>query len=330
MRAAAHHALFSAGINLSFSREEQMQTPQPLPEEMPEQSVSVASAETPSLHTAPSTPGQDAPAPVFEDASSSPREDRLTPSPQSGSAEEGFTLKPFSAFRSPTPEMVLPRSRKARYSLGSQPTTRGILTPTPRAHRSSDFHVKKRVSWELPDGVSESEDNQDAPHSSASSRTRAASPPPELALADLPTGEKDAFQKHFSAVKMKAKGHSHRILPSASQRVLRSPEPMAMAEAFLAADELARPESARGSEAGQADNVDKGLVEESQSYPLTQEEEVDDVDDVLRNLDDFIDVVDVQADIQLAKTGSGGVESGKTKSRASLTAQLDADVWDRF
>jgi hypothetical protein len=158
--------------------------------------------------------------------------------------------------------------------------------------------------------LNEQSDDTASPATLATTRSRASSPPPDQALADLPTGEKDPFRKHFSAIKKKAKGHRHRILPSASQQVWRSPSPTAMANAVIMADKLAK--SSRDAEAP-AGKPDASPVAVSPEV----DESFDDVDEVLRNLGDFLDMVDVEADVEKAKAD---LSAGKTSEKMSLTA----------
>lgn len=317
MRKIAQRALFAAQCDQTASqRTSQPQIDAP-PEEMPEESASMASGDTPSLHTAPITPRKEGPDTVFKDVSS-PHDEQISVTLKESPISNGFVLKPFSAFRSSSPEPCIMRHRRVGFSSRPGAKVRGILT----RRKSSDTsnRTRKHVSWGMLEGLSVGlVGDRHSRGTATTTRTRAPSPPPNQALADLPTGEKDPFRNHFSAVKKKAQGHRHRILPSASQQVWRSPSPTATAEAFIAADELPNAEGDVG-QANQSPAADAILPEEG-------DESFDDVDEVLRNLGDFLDVVDVEADIEKAKAD---ISLEKSPQETPLTAEVDVDVWSRF
>ncbi|KAH6679975.1 hypothetical protein F5X68DRAFT_263668 [Plectosphaerella plurivora] len=308
MQTAAQLALYAVTRRASLSH----QLDDQVPDNLPEESASVASVETPSLHTAPTTPIREGPDPVFEDASS-PRDGQASASPKDTPCETGFVLKPFAAFRSPSPELRVSQTRKRGISHGVGSRTRSILVTR---DTSCTTHAKKQVSWVLLDDHSkEPNSSRSGRSATTTTRLRAPSPPPDQALADLPTGEKDPFRKHFSAIKMKAKGHRHRILPSASQQVWRSPSPTAVANAFIMADELAK--NSRDDEAPTEAPV-KAPVEASPVAVTPEEgESFDDVDEVLRNLGDFLNMVDVDADVEKAKAD---MSAEKTSQQVPMMA----------
>ncbi|KAM0330888.1 hypothetical protein ACHAQA_003844 [Verticillium albo-atrum] len=289
MRQVAQHALHTASVSImgSFTREAQHTT---------EQEINLAvSDETNSLHTAPSTPTRDSPEPA-----------------------PAFTLKPFADFKSP-PQPSRRKSRIARISNGRLPGTQSILLDTSSKPWGASLpRSNKRVSWcSLPNEVRDGGDGTPV------RPRRAASPPPEQALDDLPTGEVDPFHSHFSAIKQKVKGHRHRILPTASQQVLRSPSPTAMADAFVAADELAKASKASTTSSGPAIQV---MAETVDFAGDNGSESGDDVADVLMNLDSFIDAMDVEADVKQAKAQAKTVLENHNPFLVS--GGLDAGVWD--
>ena len=101
---------------------------------------------------------------------------RITPEPQ-------FCVKPFASFMSPSP--VRPKARR-------------MVAPqqvASRAHVLSELGKKKTVTWApLPK-------NGDEHDAADKARTlRAASPPPDASMEDLPMAEDDKFRNHFSAV----------------------------------------------------------------------------------------------------------------------------------
>ncbi|KAG7122194.1 hypothetical protein HYQ44_003092 [Verticillium longisporum] len=297
LRKAAMSAFKTAGLSImgSFTHEAQNMTER--------EADSTVSGETDSLHTAPSTPLQRQEEPVLPTVT--------------------FTLKPFADFTSPE-QPARRKSRNARISGGHLPSTQSILLDANINPWGSSPRSNKRVSWGiLPN---ESADASSRADETPTTTRRAASPPPEQALDDLPTSQIDPFHKHFSVVKKTVKGHRHRILPTASQQVLRSPSPMAMAEAFVIADELGYqgPETCTTSSdvAEQGDDNTTGHMEDNGS------DSGDDVADVLMNLDSFIDAMDVEADVKQAKAETKPVVDQENRNPFSVAASFDAGVWD--
>ncbi|KAG7143900.1 hypothetical protein HYQ46_007353 [Verticillium longisporum] len=297
LRKAAMSAFKTAGLSImsSFTHEAQNMTER--------EADSTVSGETDSLHTAPSTPLHRQEEPVLPTAT--------------------FTLKPFADFTSPE-QPARRKSRNARISGGHLPSTQSILLDANINPWGSSPRSNKRVSW----GILpyESADASSRADETSTTARRAASPPPEQALDDLPTSQIDPFYKHFSVVKNTVKGHRHRILPTASQQVLRSPSPMAMAEAFVIADELGYqgPETCTTSSdvAEQGDDNTTGHMEDNGS------DSGDDVADVLMNLDSFIDAMDVEADVKQAKAETKPVVDQENRNPFSAVASFDAGVWD--
>ncbi|KAF4828495.1 hypothetical protein CGCTS75_v007366 [Colletotrichum tropicale] len=269
--------------------------------------------------------------PVIEQESVPPMETVRASTP-----EPILEIKRFANFMSPSPERPRRQPKRARVSGGHLPSTQNLLAATVDNPWDATPRPSKRVRWapeveggEFPDGSD--------PATPLVNRT--ASPPPELAVADLPTGEDDQFQKHFQAVSRRTK-ITHRLLPSASQQVLDSPGPMAMAEAFVTADAL----GGQASAAPEAPMVAHDVPRASQQPSQLVSQEVDDVDAVLENLNEFIDMCDVQADLERTKEeerqerekrqreNQGHQKSGITSSqlfgRFSNGGFLDAGVWD--
>ncbi|CRK32740.1 hypothetical protein BN1708_016153 [Verticillium longisporum] len=297
LRKAAMSAFKTAGLSImsSFTHEAQNMTER--------EADSTVSGETDSLHTAPSTPLHRQEEPVLPTAT--------------------FTLKPFADFTSPE-QPARRKSRNARISGGHLPSTQSILLDANINPWGSSPRSNKRVSW----GILpyESADASSRADETSTTARRAASPPPEQALDDLPTSQIDPFYKHFSVVKNTVKGHRHRILPTASQQVLRSPSPMAMAEAFVIADELGHQgpgtRTASSDVAEQHDDHTTGHMEDNGS------DSGDDVADVLMNLDSFIDAMDVEADVKQAKAETKPVVDQENRNPFSAVASFDAGVWD--
>ncbi|GKT99733.1 protamine p1 [Fusarium langsethiae] len=158
-----------------------------------------------------------------------------TPEPQ-------FSVKSFASFRSLSPERGSQRAKRAvrRKSGSGLPSTQAILasaTKNPWESKSSE----RRVSFAPLPNWRTSESSMPATPCPSLTR-RQGSPPPDTPISELPTSEGDKFQKHFNAV---SQGpiirRNQRLLPSESQCTVGSPLPDAMADAFLAADQLRQP-----------------------------------------------------------------------------------------
>lgn len=251
--------------------------------------------------------------------------------PRPTTPEPVFSIKRFAQFMSPSPEKPRRLSNKARLSGGHLPSTQNLLAATTANPWDGTLKEVKRVRWApLPHELEDNDYEGDSgPHTPVAAR--AASPPPEFAVADLPTGDKDQFQKHFQAVSRKTKIHHH-LLPSASQQILESPAPMAMAEAFVAADSFAP-------KAPTAPMAPMAVMAPSDCHTAMEsntQDDADDVDDVLRNLNEFIDMVDLEADLARAKEEEKREKEMQEKQRNnasgaipgfSLESIMDTGVW---
>ncbi|KAK7457492.1 protamine P1 [Colletotrichum acutatum] len=248
------------------------------------------------------------------------------------SPEPIFSIKSFANFLSPSPEKPRRRLNKARLSGGHLPSTQNLVAATTNNPWESVKKSAKRVRWALLPNEAEGEEYAEGQDPHTPTMQRAASPPPETAVADLPTGEDDQYKKHFQAVSLRKKLHHH-LLPSASQQVLQSPGPMAMAEAFVSADSFRAPPASVATM-----HVDDApLVQDNAE---TQESAVDDVDDILRNLNEFIEMVDVEADLARAKEEEQKQIDKQQQQRTSqpvsksftggftFDGMMDAGVWD--
>ncbi|KAF9874548.1 protamine p1 [Colletotrichum karsti] len=277
----------------------------------------VASSTEPSIPKTDPPAIKEAPPPV--DATPRP----LTPEPV-------LEIKKFANFMSPSPERPKRKSAHVRFSGGHLPSTQNLLAATTDNPWDAPQRPVKRVTWapEVKGG-----EDLDGDEPATPVVTRAASPPPDLAVADLPTDDKDKFHDHFQAVSRRTK-ITHRLLPSASQQFLESPEPMAMAEAFVNADSFG-PRTPKAPEALMVAN-DTPLSAEQES-----QQTVDDVDEVLLNLNEFINMVDVEADLARAKEDERKEREEKEKQkqqktnwssglfgRLSFSGLMDAGVWD--
>ncbi|KAK1596681.1 protamine P1 [Colletotrichum navitas] len=243
-------------------------------------------------------------------------------------------IKSFAKFMSPSPEQPHRRSKKIRLSDGHLPSTQNLIAATTDNPWGNSPRPFKRVRWApMPD----ENDNGEGRCPQTPTGPRALSPPPETAVADVSTGDDDQclkiFQNHFKAVSRRRKLHHH-LLPSASQQFLESPAPMAMAEAFVAADSLRAPPAPEATTC-------PGEI----SLPTnaeTQESALDDVADILRDVNEFIGMFDIEADLartkeeeeqkvierrQRQQQQSHGL-GGAFVSGLNFEGMMDAGVWD--
>ncbi|KAJ0167213.1 hypothetical protein CTA2_3773 [Colletotrichum tanaceti] len=243
----------------------------------------------------------------------------------SSSPESVFPIKSFKTFMSPSPERPRRRPNKISLSDGNLPSTQHLIAATTDNPWHSAPKSSKRVRWAP---LLHEDDGEEGGCPRTPTGPRASSPPPEMAVADLPTGNKDQFQRHFRVVSQRKNLRRH-LLPSASQQMLKSPSPMAMAEAFVAADSFRAP---LGPDA--VTSVDTTPVPNNAE---SQGSAMDDVDDVLRNLNEFIEMVDVETDLarakeeeqenkrqrqQLSQSRGGAFVNG-----LNLDGMMDAGVW---
>ncbi|KAK1625612.1 hypothetical protein BDP81DRAFT_463672 [Colletotrichum phormii] len=245
--------------------------------------------------------------------------------PKPASPEAMFSIKSFANFLSPSPEKPRRRLNKARPSAGDLPSTQNLIAATTNNPWQSVPKSTKRVRWALLPNEVEGEESLQGQNPHTPTMQRASSPPPETAVADLPTGEDDQYKKHFQAVSLRKKLHHH-LLPSASQQVLESPDSFRAPPALVATTHV----------------DDAPLVQDNAE---TQESAMDDVDDVLSHLNEFIAMVDVEADLARAKEEeqkqiekqqqqqqqqqrtSQPVSSGLARG-FTFDGMMDAGVWD--
>ncbi|OLN86699.1 hypothetical protein CCHL11_03818 [Colletotrichum chlorophyti] len=246
--------------------------------------------------------------------------------------EPVFSIKSFANFMSPSPERARRRPKKIRLSDGHLPSTQNLIAATTDNPWDSASKSAKRVRWALLPHDVEGNGKTDNVGPQTPVASRSFSPPPETAVNDLPMGDDDVFRQHFRAVSGRTDARRH-LLPSASQQVLDSPTPMAMAEAFVVADSLKR-NTLPGPDVTTSVDDTLGVTTNS----TTQESVIDDVDDVLRNLNEFIEMCDIEADLERAKNEQMEKEkqqqqrgrSAETTSRLGnfgFDDTMDTGVW---
>ncbi|KAB5585420.1 hypothetical protein GE09DRAFT_1048546 [Coniochaeta sp. 2T2.1] len=300
-----------------------------------------ATEDIPEKHVPPSTPTQHSSLPTPDLTSS---------------------IKSFREFMSPTPEprrrsnQVLSSTSKWRIEKSKR---RKSAISNNRKDRSKRAHL--RVSFALPGrnalsspvptaDPDETLDGAELPTREAASPSlirkatsqapsrRASSPPLELSQSGLPA-EGTKFSKFFQ--KQTRKGPQVRriiksykpLLPSPSQQVCGSPEPDAMAEAFVEADRTVNGGSADPSQEDQ----DPMRVTDQEQVPEEEQEEetleTDDVTAVLDNLDDFLNSFNVDAELDKARREGQRGERPQELGLGFPSTQdqmdiLGAGVWD--
>lgn len=251
-----------------------------------------------------------------------------TPTQQSSLPTPDFTssIRSFRDFMSPSPKPARrPGPLRSSRDRIEKPNRRKSAFFRGGKDRSKRAHL--RVSFDLPGENSSSSpasnpdpdetlEGAELPTREAASPSlirhaaihapsqRASSPPPEISQSELPA-EGAVFSKylHLQARRVRQAAQSAKykpLLPSESQQTCGSPEPAAMAEAFIEADRTL---------GEQNDSVDSGDPSEADSerqwaadakYMLTPEEEIDDVTAVLDHLDDYLNPFDVDAELDRA------------------------------
>ncbi|KAM0428598.1 hypothetical protein ACHAPT_006959 [Fusarium lateritium] len=212
----------------------------------------------------------------------------ITPAPVARAAtpEPQFSVKSFASFMSPSPERRPRKARRASWrDSGSRLlSTQGILasaTKNPWECSSS----QRRVSWAPLPHETGGLSSVPATPTPLPAPGRPASPPPTTPIEELLISQDAKFRKHFNAVARRsnmAHGNAYyqRLLPSESQRTAGSPAPDAMAEAFLAADQLRQ---------------HTHLADQTKSDRETDESQdpLDMVEDVFREMGEFLEKWDV-------------------------------------
>ncbi|KAJ6783705.1 hypothetical protein PWT90_08525 [Aphanocladium album] len=223
----------------------------------------------------------------------------LTPSPADKgiNSEPRFAFKSFAAFTTPSPERLRVKKRRTLpSSCLRDPGVKGILSSrkagsVPRTHN--------RVSWLL-----SGEQEADAAGSNSdksSSPATPLSPPPRTPLAELPTAANEKFAKHFSSVVKRTDGLRHRFhVPRDTDRMVEG----------LGSSQCTSSQSSNIVARSNADITmkDAPLVEsgdvENQSRPreaTMSVEPMDMVEDMVREMGDFWQAWDVDAELNAAK-----------------------------
>ncbi|KAL7943752.1 hypothetical protein V8C42DRAFT_328358 [Trichoderma barbatum] len=256
-----------------------------------------------------------------------------TPEPQ-------FAFTSFSSFISPSPS----HRRQSHYSSdkiysGIAPTSHGILvTSKNRAWRNTAS--KKRVSWApLPNEETGSSGDKISSETDTSSslsrgRDRAVSPPPppSSGLASDSLTERDMkFSHHFAAVADRSKGTQLQSVPTASGHASYSPGWQAPVTAVQIASSTEITSSLRVNpqkgEKGSAKSASGGWDDDSNPTDI--------VEDIFNEMDDFLQVWDVDAELDEARKAdkvraTASKKQAETLSEGDMNMDMDMDIALQF
>ncbi|KAI1153251.1 hypothetical protein F4825DRAFT_271360 [Nemania diffusa] len=252
-----------------------------------------------------------------------------TPTPQvarQSTPDGDLSIRSFSNFNFSSPQQSVcpPRSSTSRSILSVRKYT---------SSRASEKSNKRVLFAPLPH---EQENNNSQP----STKLRAASPPPP-ALVDIEEEDVNGrYRNHFDVMnrrltenRMSNLRYHHRILPSSSQQKPESPSIEAMADAFREADAQRLDynedvvESTEMDER-EADGTEVQETEERPQSPWQQDSEgIDDVAAVMGNLPDFLDVWDVNVEIDRNRAELNEVESHGALSNTDMGILRGVGIW---
>jgi len=231
-----------------------------------------------------------------------------------------LSIKTFSNFQ-PSPP------RRLDYHSASS-ANRGILRGRRHLGTGSNTKPSRRVSFApLP----HEQDNSES--MSPIKSTRAVSPPPSQ-IVDMNGENVDGkYHRHFDAMNRRIDRRQlsqlrckQRLLPSSSQQVPESPSFEAMAEAFREADAQLSEQTSNLDEdknATAAQEAQTATAEETANTPQSpwhhDSQAIDDVAAVLGNLDQFLDVWDVDAELEKNRAQlEGSTERHEAQSTADM------------
>ena len=232
-----------------------------------------------------------------------------TPSPVSKAtdSEPRFAFKSFAAFTTPSPERL--RVKKRRTLTGSSLRHARLKSILSSGHGSSARRTSNRVSWLL---LGE----QDTEGKAGTSHDAPSSPPPRTPLAELPTAANEKFAKHFSSVVKRTDGLRHRFHVAADtdggvgSLILNSGQ----TSSIVAKSKHAVGDAMEGTTSVAAATND---VENQSSRPreaTLSVEPMDMVEDMVREMGDFWQAWDVDAELSAVKKAQGA-EAGVSASQ---------------
>ncbi|KAM3510795.1 hypothetical protein MY11210_005576 [Beauveria gryllotalpidicola] len=245
-----------------------------------------------------------------------------TPSPSrsASSSEPRFAFKSFAAFSTPSPERL--RVTKRRRLPGSRlrhPNLKGILVSR---NAGSARRTSKGVSWLLPgDFDAEETTPSEKADRRQTDRNAPSSPPPRTPLAELPTASNEKFAKHFSSVVKRTDGLRHRfhvaadtdrVVVDSSLHTITSSQSANLAARSTAADVAMKDVMAAADNGDEAEN--RGRPREAS----LSVEPMDMVEDMVREMGDFWQAWDVDAELSAAK---------KLQAEAATSGAQSQNAW---
>ncbi|KAL6793689.1 hypothetical protein GGI42DRAFT_141913 [Trichoderma sp. SZMC 28013] len=245
--------------------------------------------------------------------------------------EPRFAFTSFSSFMSPSPI----HRRQTRFFTGGTynnvaSTSHGILVSSKnRAWRSTT--AKKRVSWaplphEETDGSGEKISSETDTSSSLSrGRDRAVSPPPppSTSLASDSLTDRDMkFSHHFAAVADRSKGTQPQSVPTASGHGSCSPD----RQAPVTAVHIASPARINDPSKLNLHRGEKGVAKVTSSGWDDDNDPTDIVQDIFNEMDDFLQVWDVDAELDEARKAEKVQAAAGKKKKAETCSDMDMDM----
>ncbi|KAH8156825.1 hypothetical protein CIB48_g11422 [Xylaria polymorpha] len=208
-------------------------------------------------------------------------------------------------------------------------TGRGILSSGKCRSTRTSMKSSRRVSF-APSPCEEEGNDQ------PSTKLRAVSPPPPLA--DLDEENIDGmYRKHFDAMNRRLSAlekpnprYHQRLLPSSSQQKPESPSIGAMAEAFRQADAQLLDHADDTVKGTKFDGSETGMEvtkQRPQSPWRRDSRGIDDVAAVMGNLTDFLDVWDVDTEIDRNRTELAEAESPEVPANNDMSILQGVGIW---
>lgn len=261
---------------------------------------------------APCTTADEMPSPV-EPSATPVRVKTPSPARNAIDSEPRFAFKSFAAFTTPSPERL--RVKKRRTLTGSNLRHARLRSILASGHAGSPRRTSNRVSWLLPgEQDAEGDDSEGKP---CTSHDAPSSPPPRTPLAELPTAANEKFAKHFSSVVKRTDGLRHRFHVAAdTDGGARSLVSSSQTSSIVAKRKNAVNDAMEGTTSAAAAAAAGIDVENQSSRPreaTLSVEPMDMVEDMVREMGDFWQAWDVDAELSAAKKAQA--EAGESASQ---------------
>ncbi|KAI1347211.1 hypothetical protein F5Y01DRAFT_249069 [Xylaria sp. FL0043] len=234
------------------------------------------------------------------------------------------SIRSFSNFNFSSPQ-------RSHCPPSSSACRRSILSKAKHMSTRTSARSTRRVSFAVLPYEQEDDSNQ------LSTRSRAASPPPAT-LVDLEEEVVDGkYRNHFDVMNRRLSVHGtptlrhhQRLLPSSSQQKPESPSVEAMANAFREADARlsSRIDSVVEASKDDVQELRFGEAEETPQSPWQHDTQgTDDVAAVLGNLNHFLDVWDVDAEIDKNRAELNETRTHEASTSNNMTILQGGGIW---